>query len=334
MLLLLCCLSFGRAFSQSSPYVHGWTISPDASYLNNGRIEIDPNITFTLVFTVQATKPDLEVFTLPFSVFRHAKTGASNIDVSGGLKITNDDFKDGAVIINKEFTVNLTTASGASTTGTTIRTGDDIFIGYKDAWNSSSYSVVVANQIRENSISPPEVDIFDGSGDPGYIVGSTPTGGDGTYTYSWESNTVSATSTFTLIKGGAEAHDIGYNSPVITKTGYYRRIVTSGGLTSRSNVVKLTVANFIHGNVISTTSPQYFVTSVNPALAGTDASTVDNAAVTYQWQTSTTGKSDSFKDIADPLSRLRDYDPAEIRSTIFLSTYCQNDINQCSDQYK
>src|SRR5690606_33604754 len=53
------------------------------------------------------------------------------------------------------------------------------------------------------------------------ITGTTPTGGNGTYTYRWESSTTSATSGFEAVSGVNNGKD--YSSSALTQTTWFRR---------------------------------------------------------------------------------------------------------------
>ncbi|OOG72245.1 S-layer family protein, partial [Flavobacterium sp. A45] len=73
---------------------------------------------------------------------------------------------------------------------------------------------------------------------PGAITinGSTPTGGNGTYTYLWEISTTSATSGYATASGTSNGRD--YIVPAgIAQTTWYRRTITSGAYTSNTIVI-------------------------------------------------------------------------------------------------
>ncbi len=76
---------------------------------------------------------------------------------------------------------------------------------------------------------------------PAALTGGTLTGGTGTYTYQWQSSTVSATTGFTNI---ATATNATYTPGVLAQDTWFRRIVTSGPCANNiSNAVKITVVN-------------------------------------------------------------------------------------------
>jgi hypothetical protein len=72
------------------------------------------------------------------------------------------------------------------------------------------------------------------------ITGSTPSGGDGSYTYLWESSITSSTSGFSTASGTSNGKD--YTPPSgLTQTTWFRRTVVSAGLSNTSGVIKIPV---------------------------------------------------------------------------------------------
>jgi len=70
---------------------------------------------------------------------------------------------------------------------------------------------------------------------PGLITGSDPTGGNGTYSFSWSVSTTSATSGYTAAPGINNVRD--YTPGILTTTTWYKRTVTSGMYTSETIVI-------------------------------------------------------------------------------------------------
>ena len=73
---------------------------------------------------------------------------------------------------------------------------------------------------------------------PAKLIGQLPAGGDGSFTYSWEQSTTSASSNFTAIAG---ATDTDYQPLALTQTTYFRRRVTSGSCNAISLPITVTV---------------------------------------------------------------------------------------------
>lgn len=91
--------------------------------------------------------------------------------------------------------------------------------------------------ITSNTLSPSQT--ICGTSTPATFTGSTPSGGNGVFTYSWESS--SNQSTWTSITG-ATARD--YTPAVLNANTYFRRVVSSGACPgSTSAVVSVQVAS-------------------------------------------------------------------------------------------
>ncbi|MBP9151712.1 MAG: SprB repeat-containing protein, partial [Flavobacteriales bacterium] len=118
---------------------------------------------------------------------------------------------------------------------------------------------------------------------PGNIVGSTPAGGNGTYSYQWQVS--SDNSAWVNI---ASANGQSYDPPTITTTTYYRRVVTSGGCSSISSSCGYTIGTAIGSNTISPPSPSAFCVSGDPGnISGSTPTGGGSGSFSYQWQSST-----------------------------------------------
>ncbi len=81
------------------------------------------------------------------------------------------------------------------------------------------------------------------------LVGELPTGGNGSYSYQWESSTNN--STWNTI---ASATGKDYQPPVLNTTTYYRRRVTSGACSAISSSITITIYNNPNAGTLSTSS--------------------------------------------------------------------------------
>nr|WP_121273851.1 gliding motility-associated C-terminal domain-containing protein [Pedobacter schmidteae] len=104
--------------------------------------------------------------------------------------------------------------------------------------NSNVITVTVNPAIGGNSLTAPAAIAFCNSGDPQVITGAIPTGGSGTYIYSWEQSTDNG-QTWTTV-GAAVSKD--FDPPVLNLTTQYRRVVTSGSCNDRSTPITITVS--------------------------------------------------------------------------------------------
>ncbi|HEX8021444.1 gliding motility-associated C-terminal domain-containing protein [Mucilaginibacter sp.] len=105
----------------------------------------------------------------------------------------------------------------------------------------SFYDVTVRpiRAVANNTITTPAVVQFCSTGNPTSITGSTATGGDGTFSYQWQSSLDNVT--FTDITGATSKN---YDPPVLNKDTYYRRVASSGACTTPlvSNVISFKVS--------------------------------------------------------------------------------------------
>jgi hypothetical protein len=122
------------------------------------------------------------------------------------------------------------------------------------------------------------------------ITGSTPNGGDGSYTYLWESSTTNATSGFAAAAG--TNNGVNYSSSAITQTTWYRRKISSCTLTNTSSVIVVKVNPVISNNNIN--SDQSICTGTAPSTLIGTTPTGGNGSYTYVWESSTTSATSGF----------------------------------------
>lgn len=152
-------------------------------------------------------------------------------------------------------------------------------------WSRPVYeSFVVHPHINSNTIATPSPNNFCESGNPGTIVGSTPTGGTGSYAYQW----------ILSVDGGAWASVIGatskdYNPPNLSVIGVYeyKRIVNSN-CTDTSNSVFIYINPDLEDNNVVNTGPSAYCPPIGTYL---DFSTMNgsppvggNSSYSYEWQ--------------------------------------------------
>jgi len=104
--------------------------------------------------------------------------------------------------------------------------------------NSNDLTISVISVIG-GAVSSPQT-ICNGGTDPNMLTGVAPSGGDGTYTYLWESSIINATTGFTAATNTNTASDYYPNS--LTDTTWYRRKVSSMGCSSSDTAaIEITV---------------------------------------------------------------------------------------------
>jgi hypothetical protein len=128
------------------------------------------------------------------------------------------------------------------------------------------------------------------SGGTANIVGSTPSGGTGTYSYLWQSSTTSSTSGFADAPG--TNNSINYTTGSLTQDTWYRRVVTSCSSSNTSVVVLVKVNPIITNNNVST--GQTICTGTAPATLVGSTPSGGNGSYTYSWESSTTNSTTGF----------------------------------------
>jgi hypothetical protein len=123
------------------------------------------------------------------------------------------------------------------------------------------------------------------------LTGSTPVGGNGTYTYIWESSTTSASSGFATASG--TNNTINYAPAALTATTWYRRVVSAGVCSANTSAaIQITVDPVIATNTIS--GGQTICSGATAAVLTGSAPTGGNGTYTYAWESSTTSASSGF----------------------------------------
>ncbi|MHB1177158.1 MAG: T9SS type B sorting domain-containing protein, partial [Daejeonella sp.] len=175
---------------------------------------------------------------------------------------------------------------------------------------SNVVSVTIVPALSNNKIIPPLLSAYCQSGDPSIISGSNPAGGDGTYTYQWQSSANG--SVFTDITG-ATSRD--YNPAVLTDTIYYQRVVNSGSCTSISNKITIYITQLLKDNTISAPDLVEFCSNADPEIITGSIPSNGNGIYLYQWQSSTISTTDGFINI--PGATSKNYDPGSISQTTY-----------------
>ncbi|TPE45466.1 Ig-like domain-containing protein [Pontibacter mangrovi] len=165
------------------------------------------------------------------------------------------------------------------------------------AENTSNVVAVVAVDpvpASANTVTAEATEICEGDTPP-TLIGSEPSGGGGRpYTFLWEVSTQGATTGFASAPG--TNNDVNYTlAPGQLSSGenWFRRAVTSGGCTSYSEPVKLTLYPALANNTISTEDANACIGTAPAILTGSEP-TGGSGSYTYLWQSSTTGPDAGF----------------------------------------
>jgi len=113
------------------------------------------------------------------------------------------------------------------------------------------------------------------------LSGTLPTGGNGSYTYQWQSAT-SLGGTYTSISGATGQN---FTSPPVTATTYFHRVDSSAGTSANTNAVTVNVdPQLVAGSI--TPAAQSVLTGAATATLTATAASGGNGSYTYQWQSS------------------------------------------------
>jgi hypothetical protein len=194
------------------------------------------------------------------------------------------------------------TVSGATTTTLTItnvQPGDELTNYNVRATNHCGEDISANASLIVNSVTGGTVgsdQTICSGGNPAAFTESVASTGDGILSYQWQSSTTSCVAGFSNI-GGATSTT--YDPPAgLTVTTFYRRVTTSTQnavpCTANSNCITVTVNNVTGGTVAA---DQTVCSGGDPAAFTQSVASTGSGALTYQWQSSTTGCGGAFSDI-------------------------------------
>ncbi|KAA3440612.1 T9SS type B sorting domain-containing protein [Rufibacter hautae] len=192
-----------------------------------------------------------------------------------------------------EATGGVALGQGASFTTPVLTASTTYYVQVTNALGCASPRaavLVTVNQNIGNNIVSSDQALCVGSS-PSLLTGTVPSGGDGVYTYLWESSTVGPDAGFAPAPGNNTSDT--YLPTNITKPTWFRRRVTAGPcLPSVSAPVRISISPVITNNRIS--FPQSTCSGTPPApLTGTQPQGGDRT-YTYLWESSTTGSTGGF----------------------------------------
>ncbi|MGV3504407.1 MAG: PKD domain-containing protein [Adhaeribacter sp.] len=158
-----------------------------------------------------------------------------------------------------------------------------VMAGSCEATYSNVVRVTVTPGVSNNTIGVAQRICIGTSAAP--LTGSAAEGGDGQIRYRWEVSTTGSATGFALASGDNEGRH--YEPGYLKQTSWFRRIIISGGCSSTSRAIQITVDVPIDHNQIS--QAQTICTQTAPApLTGT-LPTGGNAQYQYEWESSTDG---------------------------------------------
>ena len=155
---------------------------------------------------------------------------------------------------------------------------------------------------------------------PSILTGSVPTGGNGAFSYAWQSSPDNTT--WTTIAGAAGIND---TVAALTATTYFRRITSSGNCSDITASIKITVSPIISNNTIG--NFQSVCAGQAPLALTGSVPAGGSGAYTYQWQSSIYSYTAGYTSIGGATAQ--GYSPGSLPQT----TYFRRIVNSggCSD---
>ncbi|MDP4272676.1 MAG: hypothetical protein Q8907_00165 [Bacteroidota bacterium] len=169
---------------------------------------------------------------------------------------------------------------------------------------SSPVTITVYGALNAGTISSSQI-LCNGS-TPSQLVGTGATGGDGKYSYQWQSSTDN--SKWSDIAGSVNAS---YQPDALIATAYYRRVASTGCGSITSSPVKITVYDALTSGSIS--SSQTICNGIPPSQILGTLPTGGDGVYSYQWQKST--DNDTWSDIFGATSA--SYQPEPLKTTTY-----------------
>ncbi|GAB3541475.1 hypothetical protein GCM10027443_40810 [Pontibacter brevis] len=164
---------------------------------------------------------------------------------------------------------------------------------------------------------------------PQVLTGSAPAGGNGRYTYLWESSTTSPTSGFSPAAGTNTGQS--YTPGNISRTTYYRRVVTAGDCTPNiSDVVTIEVNEGILNNTITATQPTVCAGQTTVEFRGSTP-TGGTGTYTYLWESSTSGPDIGFNPAPGNNNGINYTSPTLTQTTWFRRTVSSEGCTRSSE---
>ncbi|MBC5993980.1 Ig-like domain-containing protein [Pontibacter cellulosilyticus] len=154
---------------------------------------------------------------------------------------------------------------------------------------SEAVKITVLPELANNTISADQ-EVCRGTA-PAPLTGTAPTGGSGSYTYLWQSSITGATAGFAPAAGNNTNQS--YTPGPVTRTTWFRRVVTSAGCSGdTSAVVRVTINPGVTNNSIA--ADQTVCAGTQPQQLTGSAPTGGTGAFTFLWQSSTISATAGF----------------------------------------
>ncbi|MBS1506686.1 MAG: hypothetical protein JSS79_08575 [Bacteroidetes bacterium] len=170
---------------------------------------------------------------------------------------------------------------GVLTSTTYFKRG--VTCGYQSAYSNVA-TVSVYPQLVSGTAGPSNLSINYGSA-PGVLTVSAASGGNGTYTYQWQSSSA-INGTYNAIAGATGTN---YSPGSLLSTTYYTVATTSNGVSVNSSPITITVYPQLVGGSVSMVGSSPINYGDNPGQLSSSGVSGGTGTYSYQWQNSTDG---------------------------------------------
>jgi RHS repeat-associated protein len=186
-----------------------------------------------------------------------------------------------------------------------------VVCGGSSAYTTNNATVTVYPQVNGGTVTPATQPTINYNTVPGQLTVSGVSGGNGVYSYQWQSSANSSFTSPTTISGATSTT---YTPPALTTTTYYRVVITSNGVqvNSASAVVNV-YPQLIGGSITPLTAHINYNTS--PGLISLSGVTGGSGTYTYQWQSASNSSFSSPTTISGATGT--NYTPGSLTSTIY-----------------
>ena len=277
----------------ATPTTYLWTVTPSVSFTGGtNAASKDPVFNFTTAGTYTITLSVSTgtcgpVVSAPQTVIVLGADAGPDQSICSGTEVTLSGNNTGVpgiwTLVSGQADVSFADASAYNTKATGLLSGQVYVFRWTliggacpGSWDevTVTYPPAIINTISSTTT-------IVCAGQTITITGDTPTGGNGIYTYQWQSSSDELTWTNLT---GRTAKDL---SVAVTATMYFRRVVTSNGCSAISNEIRITSLPAITNNTISADQSICNGATVAPII-GTPPIGADGTFV-YQWQSSLNG---------------------------------------------
>jgi RHS repeat-associated protein len=256
------------------------TISPASQTINSGAVPMP-----ILATDVSGGDPE---YAYLFQ-WQLSTNGTSWSDIPGAT--SGGDFEPGALTVTTYFRVKYSQVEVQLVAYSNVATVTVNSAGLQSGTIPSSISAIYYNT------------------SPGTLSGTVATGGNGVFSYQWQQS--SDNNSWISITGATGQN---YTPGNLTATTYFRRSVSSNGLTAQSNTCQVTVVPQLQGGVVSPSTQSVVSGSTASPLTATDASGGYSQSYSYQWQQSANGT--NWTNIPGATSRTP-YAPGSLTATTY-----------------